>query len=799
MDNPMTELGCEAVPCNIHPRPTRMDQGLQDPAGTRLRPAVATGTLLMRKAIFAIVMAAACSSAAWGANPATLTSLHAVRALTQAEAKSGLPVAFEATITYYNRSDVDLFVQDGGEAVYVETERNEDLAPGDRVLVRGKTRESFTVDVLSDNVTVLHHGALPDPVEADFEQLIRAQRDCMWVTIRAKVRSADRVNLPNLRGIYLKLLMDGGLIDATIVGNEANGLEELLDAEVEVTGVVSGKFDSKMQLVGILLEVPTIADLKILKHADVNPDSLPITSMSNVLSTYNVNDLTRRVRVKGTVTYYQPGSAVVLQNGAMSLWISTAFSEPIRIGDVAEASGFPDAREGFLSLSNGEIRDTNSFEPVQPQPATWRQLATWNSGDPDGHQSDLVSFEGDVVAAFREESQDEFVLVSNGRLFEAIYRHSPSNRAIPPMRQIPVGTRIRVTGICMGVQAGSINPTEQEVPFNILLRSFDDILIVARPSLLNVRNLILLAGFLLLLLIAAGVREWFTERKVRRENAAAAYIEGQRSRILEDINGSRPLAEIIEHITEMVSFRLDGAPCWCRIVDGAQLGNSPAQPTSFRIVEEPIPARSGPPHGTMYAGFHPLTKPRAAESEILSTATALATVAIETRRLYSDLVHRSQFDLLTDIHNRFSLENYLDQQIERARLDAGIFGLIYIDLNDFKEVNDVYGHQVGDLYLQEVALRMKHQLRGVDMLARLGGDEFAVLVPKVRNRAEVDVIAHRIERCLDEPFAAEGYILHGSASVGIAIYPEDGITRDGLLSAADAAMYVRKHIRRESI
>jgi diguanylate cyclase (GGDEF)-like protein len=197
----------------------------------------------------------------------------------------------------------------------------------------------------------------------------------------------------------------------------------------------------------------------------------------------------------------------------------------------------------------------------------------------------------------------------------------------------------------------------------------------------------------------------------------------------------------------------------------------------------------------IYAAFDPLRKPRQNEHETIAMAAALAALAIETRRLYSDLVRRSEFDLLTEVHNRFSLERYLDQQIEHARQNAGIFGLVYIDLNDFKQVNDVYGHQVGDLYLQEVAVRMKRQLRSVDMLARLGGDEFAVLLPKVRNRTEVEEIALRLEHCLDAPFAAEGYIVHGSASVGISLYPKDGTTKDSLLSAADAAMYVNKQIR----
>jgi diguanylate cyclase (GGDEF)-like protein len=754
--------------------------------------------VLLRTLALALAMGSVFSPTAEGAEPGTATTLRGIRALTKDEARSGVPVAFEATVTYYNKSDVDLFVQDGGDAIYVEAKPNEDLVPGDRVLVRGKTRDSFTADVLSESVTVLHHGALPSPVPADFQQLIRAQRDCMRVTVRAKLRSADMVNFEGMHGIYLRLLMDEGYIDATVVGSDVSTLKRMLDDDVEVTGVVSGKFDSKMQLIGILLEVPSVADVKVLKQAETNPESLPITPMDQVLYHYSVRDLTRRVRVRGTITYYEPGSAVVLQDGAKSLWISTHASDPMRVGDVADATGFPDARNNYLAMTDGEIRDTNVFEPVSPQPATWRQLTAWNTGDPDGHQNDLVSFEGKVVTAVREEAQDEFVLVADHKLFTAIYRHPPANRSLPAMQQIAPGTLLRVTGICMVVQSNTIDTTAQEVPFNILLRSFDDISVIAQPSLLSIRNLIILVAILLVLLFAAGSRGWVMERKVRRQNAEVAYIERRRSRILEDINGARPLAEILEQITELVSFKLRGAPCWCQIADGARLGNWPPNLAQLRVVQEPIPARSGAPLGTMYSAFNSLTKPHAREQETLFMAAALATLAVETRRLYSDLVHRSEFDLLTDIHNRFSLESYLEKQIDNARQDASIFGMIYIDLNDFKQVNDIYGHQVGDLYLQEVATRMKRQLRPADMLARLGGDEFAVLLPKVHNRGEVEEIALRLQRCLEEPLSAMGYAVEGSASVGIAFYPEDGTTKDSLLSAADAAMYVNKHMRRET-
>lgn len=92
---------------------------------------------------------------------------------------------------------------------------------------------------------------------------------------------------------------------------------------------------------------------------------------------------------------------------------------------------------------------------------------------------------------------------------------------------------------------------------------------------------------------------------------------------------------------------------------------------------------------------------------------------------------------------------------------------------------------------------MKQALRTGDMIARLGGDEFAVLVSRPHNRKEVEEIAQRLERSFDVPYSFDGYVLHGSASVGIALYPDDSATRESLLSAADAAMYVVKQTKKQ--
>jgi diguanylate cyclase (GGDEF)-like protein len=317
---------------------------------------------------------------------------------------------------------------------------------------------------------------------------------------------------------------------------------------------------------------------------------------------------------------------------------------------------------------------------------------------------------------------------------------------------------------------------------------------------------------LLAVVVCIGTWSWTLRTKVHQQTVALALrteaeaalerrmarLEKRRSQILEDINGSRPLAEILEQVTELVSMRLNGAPCWCDVAGGARLGNCPTEGNSPRVLSEDIPARSGRSLGNISVGLNPDSPATADELDALSAGAKLAALAIETRKLYDDLRRRSEFDLLTDIHNRFSFDKNLDTLIGEARERAGIFGLVYVDLDEFKQVNDVYGHRVGDLYLQEVAVRMRRQLRSGDMLARLGGDEFAALLPMVHCRADAEEIALRLQRSFDDPIAVDGYTLQGSASFGIAIYPEDGTSRDCLLGAADAAMYVDKHIRKQS-
>ncbi len=766
----------------------------------------------MRRLLTAVTLAAVWAGMACAAEPGTLASLRAVHALTNAQARQSIPVAFNATVVYARGYEGLLFVQDGDAAVFVRPPANTAaLVPGDRVLVLGKTQESFRPIVVGDNVTLLHHGSPPEPLPASFGELIRARYDCQLVSVRATVRAADMVvsTMAPVRTARLQLQTEGGPVEANVDTTDENALKRLLDADVEVSGVVAGKFDDKMQQTGVVLYVSKLANVMVLQRASVSPWSLPVTPMDRILAGYHVRDLTSRVRVHGVITYYEPGQAVVLQSGTKSVWIATHTHEPLQMGDEADATGFPDAHDRLLTLRDGTVRDNHIPAPVTPVAASWQDLAFWSSNLPVGHLYDLVSVEGRVVTEVRAAAQDEYVMDSGGHLFTAVYRHPRTGTALPSMIRIPLGSRVRVTGISTVADVNSIVPDE-EVPFNILLRSYDDLAVIASPPLLSVQNLIRLVGVLLVLVVIASFWGWTLERKVRRQASAMsarieaesaqdrrmAQLEQRRSRILEGVNSARPLAEIVEQITELVSFSLNGAPCWCDVTGGARLGQYPAETEGLRIVQREITAHSGAPLGTIFVGCNTPVAREQEESSALANGARLTALAIETRRFYTDLVYRSEFDPLTDVNNRFSLDRHLEELIERSREKAAIFGLIYVDLDEFKQVNDLYGHRVGDMYLQEVALRMKHQLRTGDMLARLGGDEFAVLVPVVRSRTDVKEIALRLEHCFDSPFTLGDYTLLGSASVGIALYPEDGTTCDTLLNAADDSMYTVKNRRR---
>lgn len=161
--------------------------------------------------------------------------------------------------------------------------------------------------------------------------------------------------------------------------------------------------------------------------------------------------------------------------------------------------------------------------------------------------------------------------------------------------------------------------------------------------------------------------------------------------------------------------------------------------------------------------------------------------------------HLALHDALTDLPNRALLTERLEQAIVHARRDRARLGLMYFDLDNFKPINDNFGHAVGDLLLKEVARRVVGCVRESDTVARLGGDEFVVLLPRLENDTDVLMVAEKIRVALGEAFIFAGDTLEISASIGVAIYPEHGGDEKTLTHNADAAMYQAKENGRNQV
>jgi len=155
-------------------------------------------------------------------------------------------------------------------------------------------------------------------------------------------------------------------------------------------------------------------------------------------------------------------------------------------------------------------------------------------------------------------------------------------------------------------------------------------------------------------------------------------------------------------------------------------------------------------------------------------------------------------DAMTGLANRKLFYDRLKQVLLQAKRYNGKVGVLFVDLDNFKTVNDLYGHHVGDALLAEVARRLVGSVRESDTVARAGGDEFLIMLGKLSRREDCDATIDKILDALEHKATLHGAELMISASIGHAVYPDDGVTEDDLIRAADASMYRIKHGLRES-
>ena len=169
-------------------------------------------------------------------------------------------------------------------------------------------------------------------------------------------------------------------------------------------------------------------------------------------------------------------------------------------------------------------------------------------------------------------------------------------------------------------------------------------------------------------------------------------------------------------------------------------------------------------------------------------------IDITARKAIEERVHHlAHYDVLTDLPNRALLTDRLHQALAQVRRDKTKLALMFLDLDNFKPVNDSLGHEIGDLLLQKVAVRLKHCVkRESDTVSRIGGDEFVIILSHIEAEQDAKAVAEHIVKAISQPFNIDEHMINISISIGIAIYPTNGTDVNTLMKVADNAMYQAK-------
>lgn len=180
------------------------------------------------------------------------------------------------------------------------------------------------------------------------------------------------------------------------------------------------------------------------------------------------------------------------------------------------------------------------------------------------------------------------------------------------------------------------------------------------------------------------------------------------------------------------------------------------------------------------------------DKALLQFVSTQVATAIERKQADARLQYIARHDQLTDLANRGLFHSRLETALGAIDGDTAQLAALYIDLDKFKQVNDKYGHAIGDLLLQKVAHRITHCMRATDLVARIGGDEFAVLLDRLNQPGHALTVAENIRTALNQPFMLAGHRVQISTSIGIALYPQHGDEYRLLMRCADDAMYRAK-------
>ena len=674
-----------------------------------------------------------------GLSTSFLTTIEAVRALPPARAAQALPVHVSGVITCFDSSLNEIFLQDNTGGIYVSYPgRPAGLRLGERVTLHGMTSAGdFAPVIVAASIQDNGAGRLPTPVAVTYEAAASGRLDSQYAVLEGIVHPLKFAEQSDRPIITFELYTSIGQIHIFTAPGfpDLRASAHLEDAKIRIEGVFATVFNARRQLLGYQMEVDSPDQIKVLEPSTGDAFAMETTQVGNLLRFSAKQHSGHRVKVAGSVTAVG-SDYFFLQDKSGGVEVRGTYPA-VHLSDRIEAVGYP-TLDGSYSprLSDSVVRIEPGVQAAQPVPAAGEGLF---QGD---YDSRLITVQGRLLTSLHTPGSCSLVLQAGVQSFTAELNTTDLGTGSCNLTE---GAMLQLTG----VSSSQTDPTKlyrllQKVPvtFKVLLRGPDDIVVVSRAPFWSLRNTI----FLLILVsaLALAILLWVSVlgRRVRRQKAALDRASQTAQAICD-------LSAAMQEVSREGRFDTE------------------------------VHVRGSEDIAHLVVGFNGMI-------------TELRMRDRAKREAESRLRHQALVDELTGLPNRRLLSDRLTQSLGSARREKKLVGLLFIDLDGFKSVNDSFGHAAGDMLLTEVAQRFRSRTRESDTLARIGGDEFTVILNHVESKEDVGKAAESFLESLRAPFSIAGHEITIGASIGISLSTNDRQEDGDLLQQADSAMYVAK-------
>ncbi len=721
-----------------------------------------------------------------------LTTIGAVAERQLDRAPQGMPVRLRAEITYVDAEWRLLFVRDATGSIFVELPpKLSNLRAGDLVEISGTTaRGDVGSNIVDPKIRVIGNQPTSTPRKVGLAAIERGLADSDYVLTEGVIRPG-----PPIWHHTSLTLADGDISAPIIIPGVSNpAVQALIGARVWVRGVAGVRLDDARRAIGYQLFVQSIDGIRPEDSQWQDMFELPALPISRALTCDVHQRFLSPSHIRGAVLWKGDG-ALIVGDASGSIELHTTEDPAVTRGASVDVVGFPHVDNDVVTLQDARARVLSS--PPVPSMVPIPMTAAHALGARDG---DAVRISGKFIRQSGNGSNDRVLLEDNGIQVELVISAIGQPGGFV---NFSPGTALDASGILRRVR----HRKERMDSVQILLDSPSQIVIRGRTASWR------LLGALLFAMAVLSVIAW----NLQLRRALRTKVRLLRTQMGHEIQLENRYGRLVErNLAAVFCWRPTGEITNCNQAFVRMLGYDSSEQVTGRsywslLAADEHSSLSLAMRGGAVNGLETNLLSSSGQELVLlenitrvedESGTYFETIAVditqskhdrtELQRAWDAAQKQSEVDALTGLPNRRRFTQLVSQNIETRGAEKHPMALQFLDLDGFKEINDTFGHLVGDLLLKGVGERLRSLLRTGDELCRVGGDEFAILLAHSESVADPSKVASVMLRGFEQPFSIADHQVRVCGSIGISSFPSPALDYSSLLHQADCAMYVAK-------